>query len=449
MSGLPKIVLERLRAQSAAQPPAGFPAALIVGEAVAHPDANLLSAFVEKTLADKERAAILDHFARCADCREIIKLALPAEVELAVHFGAVAPARSRRWTILRWSALAAALGSVTIVVTLYRHPSQPPATLSKQVQPALEAVRGAEPPVPAPPAALEQRQQVPQVVAPTDSTRAAEESAKIESLPLAGGKKFSAGRVPAESKQQMNTLLAAARPPAPAAPLMAPTRANDIGGGLVPGLPRAPTRGAPTYPFSSVSQTAAQNAQLSVTGSRAQVADQEKTARTATTESSGKVLVLPEGTVPSRVASATSAPRTAQVRVESHAVELMGATARRALKSQAAPATPRWSISLAGAVQRSEDKGKTWVEVPVDGSVKFRTVAAEDSEVWVGGEQGALYHSSDAGATWKQVSLDPKGTITETVTTIQMLDAQHLALSTLSGQQWTSEDNGQTWHKEP
>ena len=89
------------------------------------------------------------------------------------------------------------------------------------------------------------------------------------------------------------------------------------------------------------------------------------------------------------------------------------------------------------------------MEVPVDGSVKFRTVAAEDSEVWVGGEQGALYHSSDAGATWKQVSLDPKGTIRETVTTIQMLDAQHLALSTLSGQQWTSEDNGQTWHKEP
>jgi len=34
-----------------------------------HPDANLLSAFAEHSLTDAERAQVLDHLSRCAECR--------------------------------------------------------------------------------------------------------------------------------------------------------------------------------------------------------------------------------------------------------------------------------------------------------------------------------------------------------------------------------------------
>jgi len=52
MEQLPKIVQRRLRA--AAKP--GI-----------HPDPDLLAAFVEKSLSDRERSQVLEHLADCAD----------------------------------------------------------------------------------------------------------------------------------------------------------------------------------------------------------------------------------------------------------------------------------------------------------------------------------------------------------------------------------------------
>ena len=48
-----------------------------------HPDANLLAAFVEKTLTEKERTQVLNHLSQCADCREVAAFTLPAEVAAA------------------------------------------------------------------------------------------------------------------------------------------------------------------------------------------------------------------------------------------------------------------------------------------------------------------------------------------------------------------------------
>ncbi len=62
MQNVPNIVRERLKV---AAPP------------VNHPDADAITAFSERSLPELERATVLEHLARCAECREIVALALP------------------------------------------------------------------------------------------------------------------------------------------------------------------------------------------------------------------------------------------------------------------------------------------------------------------------------------------------------------------------------------
>jgi hypothetical protein len=70
-----------------------------------HPDANLLAAFAENTLLARERAAVSEHLADCAECREFLALAFATEVaEPAV---AVKPRAIRRWRpVWSWAATA-------------------------------------------------------------------------------------------------------------------------------------------------------------------------------------------------------------------------------------------------------------------------------------------------------------------------------------------------------
>jgi len=87
MQNVPKIVVNRLQS-----PPAE-----------SHPDADLLTAFAEQCLGGAERDHIVEHLARCGDCREVVSLALLPQVEsqpLAEH-----PVNWFRWTPLRASAL--------------------------------------------------------------------------------------------------------------------------------------------------------------------------------------------------------------------------------------------------------------------------------------------------------------------------------------------------------
>jgi hypothetical protein len=151
--------------------------------------------------------------------------------------------------------------------------------------------------------------------------------------------------------------------------------------------------------------------------------------------------------------STPSAPRAAaSIRVESHPAEPSRMALGWNLKGAVAPLAARWSISTSGKVQRSQDSGRTWEEVRVDDAVTFRVVHAAGRDVWAGGSGGVLYHSSDGGAMWQRVYLSSgESPTTETIVGITSgsRDLQHIMVRTISGEQWTTEDGGQHWQREP
>ncbi len=129
MQNVPKIVRDRLHA---AKPAAN------------HPDADLLTAFAEQALPTAERGSVLDHLARCGECRDIVALALPPSETMEP---AVRPARSlwMTWPVLRWGFVAA---GVVVVASLgilqYRRLSSPSTMAlykSQSAQVAREEVR--------------------------------------------------------------------------------------------------------------------------------------------------------------------------------------------------------------------------------------------------------------------------------------------------------------------
>src|SRR5215467_14448727 len=110
MTGLPKIVRDRLGRAGGAS-------------AADHPDANLLTGFVERSLTARERSLVLGHLAQCAECREQVSLAFPKlEADMA-GAGAGVVRGWLRWPVLRWGLLVASLAIMGTVALL----QQPPA----------------------------------------------------------------------------------------------------------------------------------------------------------------------------------------------------------------------------------------------------------------------------------------------------------------------------------
>ena len=84
-----------------------------------HPDADLLSAFAESVLPERERVQILAHLGECGDCRQIVFFALPDSAETQ-RVLAIEP-RRRSGFALRWGTLAAVIAVCAILLVATRH----------------------------------------------------------------------------------------------------------------------------------------------------------------------------------------------------------------------------------------------------------------------------------------------------------------------------------------
>lgn len=448
MPGLPKIVPERLRAKSAAPASPGAPAGPASFQGAEHLDANLLAAFVEKTLTARERTEVLNHLAQCAGCRELVALTVPAEVEVAQPTRLPARRGWSAWPVLRWGALTAAVAAVAIVVVLHQYPSRRQEAVSKDMRPAVTASAGKT--VPQTSAELPPAQPSPEAAAAEaegESRESLRAVAKLEKgAARSGGRNVAAQPASTETKQQA-TLMAAARPPATVEtanvpPVSAERETSTTGVALSVGaMPAAQPPAKPAFKVSAAPEGEPQ-AETDVVR-RAGGAGAPMRTETATVS---RDLNADQARGNSPKAMTPSASRAAHMRAESQAAELVQMTPRKELKSKLGAAL--WSISPSGKVQRSADGAKTWEEVRVDDAVMFRVITASDRDVWAGGSGGALYHSSDGGVDWQRVNLESGGSsVTETIVGIRFRDPQHLTITTASGEQWVTEDGGQHWQR--
>jgi len=420
MTEVPKIVHDRLRA--------ALPSEAVTG--AAHPDADLLTAFAEQALSVTEREGMLEHLARCGDCRELIALALPAVDTVAAPAEAEAepagtPSRRKlifAWPSLRWAALAA--GVVVAAAVLLMHPgklnqpTQPP--VNSQVATNAQPVPG--PQIASPPPASSAMDQ---------SAISAKTAAARPKSELSSAKKFKAGEVATPSPQAESGILLAENKIAGnrqdlkeagklSAPSSAGARAFNYSAAAIPKSSEAVevTAESPTVQ-AEISSDVAQDARAIV---------KAKTALQPETSQSQNGFPAAAGAVPLQGRSMVSMAKLP------------------ALPSPTRARNVTWMIT-AGVLQRSMDSGQSW-QTAVHADHPLLCYARHDQDVWTGGQAGTLFHSADSGVTWLRVQPATKAQpLTSDITHIDVHASAEVVISTSNNEIWSSADNGKTWEK--
>jgi len=485
MQNVSKIVRERLRAATSV---------------ANHPGADVLTAFAERSLPDLERAIVLEHLARCDDCRDVLALALPASEPVQT---VITPARGGwlTWPALRWGFVAAAgVAIVSLGVVQYQRHLQPAAMVAKRA-PLPEA------------APITVQTQLPA------SAQAEKDEQKVKSAPAVSSREdvISAGKPAPELTEPKLMPRGKIEPPSVQQPA-------GVGGGVASGAfhgqvfhgPRMPNQwqqqnnrgqaspAMPPSPVAGKQQAAdlADNRKAPPSSRMVEVeASNQAPAASAETNQESRLQAQagqPEGPFgnsvggpvgkakpPVNVAEASvPAPQTADAAAQQElavATGNPGLTARSLsqLSTPAASRLPRWTITSAGGLARSFDQGKTWQDVDVNAApaagfvsvemakanpakedykkalkaaaapVIFRAVAALGTEVWAGGSNGALYHSVDAGGHWAPVVPSSAGLpLSGDILVLDFADAQHGRVTTSTSEVWITSDGGLTWQKQ-
>jgi hypothetical protein len=475
MQTVPNIVRERLKAR----PPVGN-----------HPDADVLTAFAERSLPELERAVVLEHVARCGDCRDVVALALP---ETEAMLPAPGPVRSPwlTWPALRWGLVAAGIVVVASFGLLqYRSRSE---------------------------GAMVAKQSLPEVAAPESRAEPAERPEQIEREETAEDK----GSAAARSGDSLST--GSARLVAPTPTLSSPSaqpgpttgaHAAFVAGktgvpvsGPIQSGPRMPAQWQQQSPARVQGIVPAPSALAKQQGGELDAKKIPPASEVVEVQSSAPQMEAETSQVATsqaqsdeaafKVDKAKAAPaasaETTQVTVAAPPVSVEAPQAQmETVVLDARALTPRWTISAAGALQRSFDQGNTWQNVDVTATTMtarnftsleivensrarktenqkkekkktkdaaavpaaspafvFRAVAATGMQVWAGGSSGILYHSVDAGNQWMRVVPVSDGmALTGDIVGVEFSDALHGKITTSTAELWSTADAGQTWQKQ-
>lgn len=461
MLNIPKVVQSRLQRPTPVT-------------AESHPDADLLTAFAEQSLAGPERDQVVEHLARCGDCREVVLLALPPEVELpplvesTANWFRWAPLSGSAW---RWTAVAVGVVLIASIGTLQYRRQQSSELARNVFQPKPAITASAPSPQPSSQAA------VPQIGMQKDKMAAPRAQTALENKPApSDGADF---RRPGTLGSVIGGPIARAGGSSGGG--------QSVNGG---GFHGSASSRAPASP--ALSPAAKQNP--------------------APTPAQQMVVVAgdaPTAEAQSETAQITSQPpapgQTQDQFVQNEPAEQSAAPVDQSeAVGKAKPAiaqAPRWTISASGALQRSLDGGQTWLDVNIAAddsmldrptktqmmtvevqadlnseapsgarsastanakSVKkqaapvsqmiFRalSVSSNGAEVWAGGSGGALYHSMDGGNRWTRVVPAAAGIfLTGDITSIQFNDPRNGTVTTSNAEAWTTLNAGQTWRKQP
>lgn len=488
MTELPKIVRDRLREQAS-------------GPVDLHPDADLLTAFCERTLTENERQQVMAHLALCSDCRHAVALAVPPEMMEPASSKLAHHTHGFGWA--HWFALAASVVVVAAAVMQIPRGAQrsteievatkesaPTAATQPQAEgdaaklaDQVTAVNGPAP-APAKPGALsDDKDQLKRDQAAATTVggdfRENKQQAPVASQPAAaparsgdlqtgagggGGKGVAGGLVAGRAVGGIGSSNATGpgrtRVDAPAAPPPAASVANQVAAEPTEENRRAAEAGKLKDGESVTSElstsTRNEDRQKEVGGKPAanlEALDEKARTETAAAQSGYR---QPEG-LPMKKHPPEPEPPAAKTETST-----FGALARKM------KAPLRWTVSSAGRVIRSLDGGKNWQDVAIAPEVRFRAIAVQDGTVWAGGDAGALFHSSDSGQTWTRRSLPTrslKAMETESETTapadsvrvptpgfdivrIDITAGGRVTVATSDRLSFVSTDAGQTWSQQ-
>lgn len=454
MENVPKIVSQRLT---------------VTPTAADHPDANGLTAFAERSLSEAERNKVLQHLARCVDCREIVSLALPAieEVQAPVVLS------QRGWPALRWGlALAGIVVIASFGAVLYQRNRHESMVAYKAPQAVTEAKNQAPS---AAPAEQRTKTEAPQGSGAAAPSPAAEPSAKVtETLPQA--EETAAGGVIHARRDALLT---------PTPQRHGPRVTNQLNqwqqnpNGIASA---APSAAAPPPVAKQAQGQLIANQRMPASSEAVQV-ETPSPSPNAQSDDQEALMVqnVPMLQQPSR--SGYAATRVDKAKPADTGVSVVPpkvpAPYQAGSEKLASAGIPVWSIDSSGRLERSLDQGNTFQEVDVKATpvvarfsalkasegagkkdlakagaqanapIVFRAVASNGLEVWAGGSAGQLYHSTDAGSHWSRVVPTFAGlTLTGDIVGIDFPDAQHGTISTSTPETWTTSDAGVTWQKQ-
>src|ERR1700722_12222530 len=447
MQDVPKIVQKRLQETAGAG---------------AHPDADLLTAFAEQSLGESERTGVMEHLARCGDCREVVALALPAHEAVAV---AATSMPSRRgwfsWPVLRWSvAIAGIIAIASFGILQYRQRQKSESlgsNLTAQNAPTANAVQ-ALPQSPAPPLARSESQNI---ILPAEKSKQTDKKKQAEQP---GG------------LQSSNTENFTIAPPTRGMNRAAP--ADGAVKGATSGIARGGVAGGNFLGSGSGTGVAAKAAAPSARNTATVVGELKNATPEETAKLEPRLAGGQAGGVPSTAVTIEAAPQSAEAAVttESQAADqiiespkgqpsqyessaTLGVVEAKdaAAMSNLELATPRWSIRAegnSGQVGSGAGKARSFAmrkKTAIQGNphTVFRAVSAAGAEVWAGGSAAMLYHSTDSGLHWARiVPSESEVALTGDITSIEFSDSQHGKIATSAGEVWITADDGKTWSTE-
>ena len=460
MSQLPKIVRDRL---------AGAPAAAVHSS---HPDADLLTAFVEGGISEREREQLLSHLATCADCRDVVALSTPEFVARPELQAAAARAPQKRWwnmSALRWASVSAT-AIIVLAAALLIRPT--PKSHSGYVGTRMTSDAG----MPELLAKAEKQAQSNATKKTADQKSAPASSAltslmeknelrdKSEAKQLPAPRPQLTARENAPSVPRTNVAVMAKRADTSAdAESGASNKAGHASGAVVGGIAGGVYRATPAAAAPSKMVAAAKEpaANLDQTQLQSQTAEVVSNQVVDVGNQKKDELKLSDQVTPAHPPAA-SAPKQAAGAGGGVGGGVGGASrlaatgARSAVEVMATPTSIpkaklplyRWTIDNSGKLERSVD-GKNWEVVPVADGAKLQSLAVVEKEIWTGGAVGLLYHSDDDGNRWTRVRPAIGDTVLEDdITRITVPSPQAVSLTTASGDLWTSSDGGKTWRKQ-
>lgn len=460
----------------------------------AHPDADIITAYIEQSLPTAERQTVVAHLAMCEPCREIVVLSQPELAEAAVQT-VLQPAPVSGWRRLFTPAFGiasavAAMAIIAVAMLQLPHSANQQSASNQQAKvtaPAAQPVNQPEQPKAA------DQNSTPQIAERKEEAAASPSAASLSSAGKSYAPAVELDQKRSAATDQLNVAQAHQRrdevvnvatanlvavpaaPPAKSPVLTAGLKKDYVNTDLFANntddvvLDQSNAISAPQPEGAPVAKAFAANSKMSF-------ADLPSN----TSEKNQPRLLSPLRlgcTVCTKMAQATvhslhlrgSNPPLRSSSLGDNALGGLGMFSNTLQKSSsaelaAAPGKTETSLTSsealsAGALGYADSdslpvawriaggklmktSGQSWEDAYPATGIEFATVNARGKEVWAGGKNTVLIHSRDGGTTWETVRLGEgaSGTVVSVAA-----NSTGVQVRTSQNQLWLSTDGGKSW----